>query len=120
MKKRTVMTFAAAAALALSIGCAAAAETDSYSYLAGRQRSVGRNDLYAQAEQLPEDERDAFLAENGIGDTPYSEEAASSYSYVAGQQRGAAYGHDDETGEAPDLSGYSFYAGKARGAGYRL
>ena len=53
-------------------------EPSEYSYLAGQQRSTSRNDLYAQAEQLPEEERDDFLAENGIGETPYSEEAAAS------------------------------------------
>ena len=111
---------AAAAALALIIGCvpASAAETGTYSYLTGRQRSVGRNDLYAQAEQLPEDGRDAFLAEHGIGDTPYSEEAAASYSYVAGQQRGASFRQSSDAERTQDTSGYSYVTGQKRGASY--
>ena len=101
------------------VGASYAPETeeDEYSYLAGQQDSTTRNDLYAQAEELPEDEQDAFLAENGIGETPYSEEAAASYSYVTGQQRGASYrqGGDDGTW---DMSGYSYLAGQQRGASY--
>ena len=121
MKKRTVLVSAVAAALVLSVGgvTAFAAETDAYSYLAGRQRSTARNDLYAQAEQLPEEERDAFLAENGIGETPWSEEAAKSYSYVAGRQRGAAYRQSDDAERTQDTSGYSYLTGQQRGASYQ-
>ena len=88
MKKKTMIAIVVATALVLSVGCMTvfAAESDAFSYLTGRQRSTSRNDLYAQAEELPEDEQDAFLAENGIADTPWSEEAAASYSYVTGQQ----------------------------------
>lgn len=145
MKKKgivtSVMTSAAVAALVLAIGFVpvSAAGTDSYSYtggqeagasdsvaadqsgysyLAGRQRSVSRNDLYAQAEQLPEDEQDAFLAKYGIGETPYSEEAVASYGYVTGQKRGASYSQSDDSGSTQDTSGYSFRAGQMRGASY--
>ncbi len=93
-------------------------EQSEYSYLAGQQRSANRNDLYAQAEQLPEEERDAFLAENGIGETPWSEEAAESYSYVAGQQRGASYRQSDDSERTQDVSGYGYLTGQERGASY--
>lgn len=56
-------------------------ESSNYSYLAGQQRSTSRNELYAQAAAIEdEDERKAFLVENGIADTEYSAEAAA-YSY---------------------------------------
>lgn len=143
MKKKTIISFALAAALILSAGgvtafaaesgaksYTAGQETDAantsetedesgYSYLKGRQRSVSRNELYAQAEQLPEEERDAFLAEHGIADTPYSEEAAAAYSYVSGQKRGAAYRQDDDTDGNQDMSGYSYLTGRQRGASYQ-
>ena len=119
MKKKRIVIIAVAAVFVLSAGCmtAFAAESDAFSYLIGRQHSTSRNELYAQAEELPEEEQDAFLAENGIGETPYSEEAAASYSYVTGQQRGASYrqGGDDGTW---DMSGYSYQAGQQRGASY--
>ena len=142
MKKSTIMMSAIAVALILSVGCvtafaagsgtpssaagqeagaSAAPEVDeegAYSYVAGRQRSTGRNDLYAQAGQLPEEERDAFLAENGIGETSWSEEAAASYSYVGGQQRGASYRQDDDADGTQDRSGYSYVTGQQRGASY--
>lgn len=142
MKKRKIMTFVIAAVLALTVGCvsAFAAETDlyggqeagisgsvdssdvtdqnGYSYLAGRQRSVSRNDLYAQAAQLPEDEQDAFLAKYEIRETPYSEEAEASYGYVTGQKRGASYSQSDDSESTQDTSGYSFRAGQMRGASY--
>ena len=121
MKKGTIVAMAASAALILSIGCATAfaSESDAYSYLTGRQNSTGRNGLYAQAEQLPEEEQDAFLAENGIGETAYSAEAAASYSYVAGQQRGASYRQDDDEEDGTkDMSGYSYVTGQQRGASY--
>lgn len=120
MKKKTIAASAVTAALILTIEgmTAFAAESGTYSYLTGQQRSVNRNNLYAQAEQLPEEERDAFLAENGIGDTPYSEEAAASYSYVAGQKRGASYRQDDDTDGTQDMSGYSYLTGQQRGASY--
>ena len=120
MKKKTIVTTAVVAALVLSVGCvtAFAAESDAFSYLTGRQRSTSRNELYAQAAELPEDEQDAFLAENGIGETPWSEEAAASYSYVGGQQRGASYRQDDDADSTQDMSGYSYLTGQQRGASY--
>lgn len=118
-----------ALAVVLSVGCFTAfaadddAETDeltpeqsAYSYQTGQQRSADRNDLYAQAEQLPEDEQDAFLAENGVGETPYSADAAESYSYVAGQQRGASYRQSDDGERTQDTSGYGYLTGQERGA----
>ena len=115
MKKKTIVTTAVVAALVLSVGCvtAFAAESDAFSYLTGRQRSTSRNELYAQAAELPEDEQDAFLAENGIADTPYSKEAAASYSYVTGQQVGSLYEDDTE-----DKTGYSYTTGQEVGASY--
>ena len=80
-----------------------------------RSRVSSRNELYAQASELPEDERDAFLAENGVGETPYSEEAASAYGYVTGQKRGAAYRQDDGAEEPGE---YSYLTGQKRGASY--
>ncbi len=115
MKKKTIVTTAVAAALVLSVGCMTvfAAESDAFSYLTGRQRSAERNETYAQAAELPENEQNAFLAENGIADTPYSEEAAASYSYVTGQLRGSLYEDDTE-----DKTGYSYLTGQLRGASY--
>ena len=120
MKKKTIVTTAVVAALVLSVGCvtAFAAESDAFGYLTGRQRSTSRNELYEQAAELPEDEQDAFLAENGIGETPWSEEAAASYSYVGGQQRGASYRQDDDADSTQDMSGYSYLTGQQRGSSY--
>ena len=120
MKKKIIVTTAVAAALVLSVGCvtAFAAESDTFSYLSGQQRSTSRNELYAQAAELPDDEQSAFLAENGIGETPYSEDAAESYSYVSGQQRGASYRQDDDEDSKQDMSGYSYLIGQERGASY--
>ena len=120
MKRRTIVTTAVASALILSLcGMTAfAAGPDAYSYLAGQQRSAARNELYAQAAELPEEERDAFLAENGIGETPWSEEAAAAYSYVSGRQRGASYRQGDDTERAQDTSGYSYLTGQQRGSSY--
>ena len=95
-----------------------AEDGSAYSYLTGQQNSANRNDLYAQAEELPEDEQNAFLAENGIGETPWSEEAAASYSYVGGQQRGASYRQDDDADASQDMSGYSYVGGQRRGSSY--
>ncbi len=103
------------------VGASYAPETedgDAYSYLTGQQNSTDRNDLYAQAEELPEDEQDAFLAENGIGETPWSEDAAASYSYVGGQQRGASYRQGEDADGTQDMSGYSYLTGQQRGASY--
>ena len=115
MKEKRIVLPAVAAALVLSVGCvtAFAAESDVFGYLTGRQRSISRNELYAQAAGLPEDEQNAFLAENGIAETPYSEEAAASYSYVTGRQNGALYEDDTE-----DKTGYSYATGQQRGASY--
>lgn len=115
MKKKTIVTTAVAAALVLSVGCmtAFAAESDAFSYLTGQQRSTERNEAYEQAAELPEDEQNAFLAENGIADIPYSEEAAASYSYVTGQQVGSLYEDDTE-----DKTGYSYTTGQEVGASY--
>ncbi len=93
-------------------------EQSEYSYITGQHNSANRNDLYAQAEQLPEDEQDAFLAENGIGETPWSEEAAKSYSYVSGQKRGASYRQDDDSERTQDISGYGYLTGQERGTSY--
>lgn len=95
-------------------------DTVNYSYLAGRQRCVSRNELFAQAEKIEdEEERKAFLIENGIADTEYSEEAAASYSYVSGRERGAGYRTSDDTEQAAAQSGYSYMTGQQRGASYR-
>ncbi len=120
MKKKTIVTTAVVAALVLSVGCVAAfaAESDAFSYLTGQQRSTERNEVYAQAAELPEDEQDAFLAENGIADTPYSEEAAASYSYVTGQQRGASYRQSDDSERTQNTSGYGYLTGQERGVSY--
>ncbi len=120
MKKKTIVTNAVVAALALSVGCMTtfAAESDAFSYLSGRQRSTERNEAYAQAAELPEGEQNAFLLENGIADTPYSEEAAASYSYVTGQQRSSSYRQDDDADGTQDMSGYSYLTGQQRGASY--
>ena len=120
MKKKTIALTAVVMALVLSVGSVTvfAAGSAGFSYLTGRQRSTSRNDLYAQAAELPEEERSAFLAENGIADTPYSEDAAASYSYVGGQQRGASYRQGEDADGTQDMSGYSYVAGQQRGASY--
>ena len=134
MKKKMIVLSAVAVALVLSVGCVSAfaagndsdaadapseaEEETAYSYLTGQRSSTTRNDLYAQAEELPEDQRDAFLAENGIGETPWSEDAAASYSYVGGQQRGASYRQGDDADGRWDMSGYSYLTGQQRGASY--
>ena len=128
MKKR-VTTFACAMAVMFSLGTvtAFAAETTSevpvtaYSYLAGQQRSQSRNNLYAQAAEIEsEEERDAFLAENGINDTEWSEETAAGFSYVAGRQRGASYRSDDSTdNENLNMGSYNYVTGQQRGSSYQ-
>ena len=90
-----------------------------YSYVTGQEISSTCNGLYEEAETLPEEGRDEFLAENGIGEEPYSEEAAANYSYVAGQSRGASYRRSDDSERAQDFSGYSFVAGQQRGSSYQ-
>ncbi len=95
-------------------------EVSNYSYLAGRQRSISRNELYAQAAMIEdEEERKAFLIENGIADTEYSEEAAAFYSYVSGRERGASYRSFDETDQSETQSSYSYAVGQQRGSSYR-
>lgn len=97
-------------------------ESSNYSYLAGQQRSINRNELYAQAATIEdEDERKAFLIENGIADTEYSAEAAVSYSYVIGKESGASYrsATDTEQSESQSQSGYSYMVGRQRGSSYR-
>ncbi|MGM9614375.1 MAG: hypothetical protein ACI3W7_02440 [Oscillospiraceae bacterium] len=128
MKKRVAM-LACAIAVMLSLGTvtAFAAETTgaepaaSYSYLAGQQRSQSRNALYAQAAEIEsEEERNAFLAENGINDTVWSEEAAANFSYAAGRLRGASYRSDDSTdNENSDMSSYNYVTGQQRGSSYQ-
>lgn len=128
MKKRVAMIACAMAAV-LSLGTVTAfaaettseaSETSSYSYLAGQQRSQSRNGLYAQAAEIDsEEEREAFLAENGVNDTEWSEEAAAGFSYVAGRQRGASYRSDDTTeNAASDVGSYSYVTGQQRGSSY--
>lgn len=95
-----------------------ATEHSEYSYITGQQRSTERNDLYAQAQELPKDEQDAFLAENGVGETEWSEDTAESYSYVAGQQRGASYRQSDDSERTQDTSDYGYLTGQQRGASY--
>lgn len=110
----TVTAFAADPETAVS------GEESQYSYLAGQQRSTSRNELYAQAAAIEnEDERKAFLVENGIADTEYSAEAAAAYSYVGGRERGAGYRSSDVTEQSEAQSGYSFAAGRQRGSSYR-
>ncbi len=121
MKKGIVVASALTAALLVAAGgvSAFAADTEAYSYRTGQDAAVARNALYAQAEELPEEERDAFLAERGVGETPWSEEAAASYSYVAGQRRGASYRQEDAGEDDQDTSGYSYRIGAQRGGSYQ-
>ena len=95
---------------------------ETYHYLQGRQRSISRNELYAQAEQI----EDAFLIANGIADIGYSEEAAASYRYVGGRERGIRYrlfdefsDFDMESSEISEIkSSYSYVIGQKRGSVY--
>ncbi len=114
-----VMATAAVPVFAAETGANASAETSEYSYLAGRQRSVSRNEIYAQAALIEdEEERKAFLNEHGIAETEWSEEAAASFSYVAGRERGASYRTSDDTEASESQSGYSYLTGQQRGASY--
>lgn len=55
----------------------------------------------------------AFAAETTDG------ESAASYSYLAGQQRGASYRSDGSTdNENSDMSSYNYVAGQQRGSSY--
>lgn len=112
MSAATMTAFAAETENTISAG------ESNYSYLAGQQRSASRNELYAQAATI-EDERKAFLVENGIADTEYSTEAAAAYSYVSGRERGASYRSSDDTEQSEAQSGYSFATGRQRGSSYR-
>lgn len=100
MKRIRTMATAAGAAFALTLAAGASAafaaeeqpDISGYSYLEGQSRAASRNAIYAQAEAIEDEaEREAFLKENGIAETAYSEEAAASYSYVSGRERGAGY-----------------------------
>lgn len=114
------MSAATMTALAADSENAISVEENNYSYLAGQQRSSNRNELYAQAAAIEdEDERKAFLVENGIADTEYSAEAAAAYSYIGGRERGASYRSSDDTEQSEAQSGYSFVAGRQRGSSYR-
>ncbi len=114
-----MMTTAAIPAFAAEIEPNASADVSNYSYLAGQQRSISRNELYAQAEKIEDgDERKAFLIEHGVADREYSEEAAASYSYVSGRVRGASCRTADDTEQAAAQSGYSYMTGQQRGASY--
>lgn len=118
--KKFVSIMAALLAVAV-LGCVTvfAADSEAFGYLTGQQRSAARNSVYAEAETLPEDEQDAFLAENGIGETPYSEEAAANYGYVAGQSRGSSYRQGDDSERTQDTSGYGYLTGQQRGSSYQ-
>lgn len=95
-------------------------DVSDYSYLLGQQRSTGRNELYAQAEQMEDEaERKSFLIENGITDTEYSEEVTAFYSYVGGKERGLGYRFSDTTEQSETVSSYSYVAGQKHGLNYR-
>ncbi|MGN1082350.1 MAG: hypothetical protein ACI4SJ_02300 [Candidatus Avispirillum sp.] len=128
MKKRAAM-LACVLALMLSLGTVTAFAEEavseepaaSYSFTAGQQRSRRRNELYAQASEIEsEEERNAFLAENGIADTEWSEEAAANFCYAAGRLRGASFRSDDSNdNENSNMSSYNFVTGQQRGSGYQ-
>ncbi len=115
--KKVLSVLAIAAAVAV-LGCATvyAATPGTLSYLFGRQESASREELYSEAESLPEDERDEFLAENGVGEEPYSEEAAAGYSYVEGLRHGASYRQGEDSERGQDVSGCGYLTGQQRGA----
>ncbi|MGN0999525.1 MAG: hypothetical protein ACI4PO_08235 [Faecousia sp.] len=103
------------AAMLLSAVTVTAFADESYSFTAGQQRSQSRNSIYAQAMQIEdEEERKAFLAEHGITDIQWSEEAAAAYSYVGGRLRGSMYQSDDNA----DSSAYGYVTGQQRGSSY--
>lgn len=127
--KKTKCIAAFISAIAMTVSAASvtafAAESEntapaksSYSYFAGRQRSIGRNEIFALAAEIEDDdERKAFLIANGISETEYSEEIAASYSYTVGRQRGASY-RSDNSEQTEAQSGYSYAAGRQRGSSY--
>ncbi len=114
MKKFLSAAVAVAAVAVIGGTTAFAVGTEGFGYLIGRERSTSRNELYSEAETLPEEEQDGFLAENGIGEEPYSEEAAAGYSFVTGQANGSQYENDGE-----DTEGYSYLVGQKRGSSYQ-
>lgn len=119
--KRKITAAAAAAAMVLSLGSGTAFAAENYSYLTGQARSAERNEVYAQAEAIEsEEEREAFLKEHGISEEEWSEEAAASYSYVGGRQRGASFRTEDTNdNENSDMSSYSYVTGQQRGSSYQ-
>ena len=101
---------------------AAAAEgTTAYHYMAGQQRSQSRNTIYAQAEAIEsEEEREAFLNEQGIGETEWSADAAAAFSYVTGRQRSTSFRTDDaDSTTNVDMSAYRYVIGQQRGSSYQ-
>lgn len=134
-KTKWILGMASAAAIILVQAAmpVVAVETEvseeTYHYLQGRQRSISRNELYVQADQIEDEtERDAFLIANGIADIGYSEEAAAFYRYVGGRERGIGIRYrlfdefsdfDMESSEISEIkSSYSYVIGQKRGSVY--
>ncbi|MGN0710801.1 MAG: hypothetical protein ACI4LO_03495 [Anaerovoracaceae bacterium] len=118
MKKIIVSAFTLA--MLLSLGSASAFAADNCSYMTGQQRAQARNAAYEQASALgSEAEQKAFLNEQGIGETEWSEEAAASYSYVTGHQHGISYkASETDVSDTEDTSSYSYVTGRQRGSSY--
>ncbi|MGN0299215.1 MAG: hypothetical protein ACI4C1_08570 [Lachnospiraceae bacterium] len=120
MKKKIVATAAVMVAL-LSLGSVTTFAAENYSYLTGQERSGNRIEVYAQAESFAtEEEAQVYLDSQGIGENEWSEEAAASYSFVKGQQRGMSFRTDDTDDNAnSDMSSYSYVTGRQRGSSYQ-
>lgn len=67
-----------------------------------------------QAEAIEsEEEREAFLNEQGSAD------AAATFSYITGRQRGTSFRTDDADSTANvDMSAYRYVTGQQRGSSY--
>ena len=103
-----------AASLLMGMGMTAfaaeSAGTSSYSFNAGKSAAAARVEAYKNADQIKDEaERKAYLESLGINEEAYSEEAAASYSWIAGQARGSQYADHDAS---EDTSAYSFNTGK--------
>ena len=112
--QRNILITVSAMALSLAMGMTAfaaeSAGTSSYSFNAGKSAAAARVEAYKNADQIKDEaERKAYLESLGINEEAYSEEAAASYSWIAGQARGSQYADHDAS---EDTSAYSFNTGK--------
>lgn len=82
--------------------------------LYGRSSAQPKPQHHMQAEAIEsEEEREAFLNEQGSAD------AAATFSYITGRQRGTSFRTDDADSTANvDMSAYRYVTGQQRGSSY--